>query len=502
MADYGTSNQYIVLSLNSSESNVEIANNRSLLTVTLDIRRTNTGYSTYGSGTAYIRVNGSTYSRSLTSSDKITSTSMRLITQQIWIPHNSDGSKSVSVTCWISHSRVTSSEQGYAHTLTKIPRQATIGSLSGAKKLTDTYTYSYTPQTSSYYYKARISIPNVATIKTLTLGNKSTGAKSSTFSLAASDLTTVLNNITNTSSTVTIGVVVETYTSSAYSSKIGESSEAKLTVTIPTTITAGSTTVKDSNSTITNLTGNSAYIVQNKSNLTVVLGSATVSDCASTTKPATITKYEVTINGVTKTLTAAGTLNFGTISNSSNTTGTLKTYDSRGNNTSKTFTVNVIPYSKPIVKIDTCYRCNSNGVEDATNGTYIYVKVVFSISPVAIGTTAKNTVKSKSLTLDGASKSTTFTSNNGFTISNVSTNEHTIVVTVTDVFGEKDTHTYIVKSAIIPFVITKNKKSVGFGKVPDVDGEMQVDYILHLYNAIKINNVKQPVFTEVQEWTG
>ncbi|MCB5689585.1 hypothetical protein LIR30_20355, partial [Blautia wexlerae] len=57
---------------------------------------------------------------------KITSTPIRLGTWDVTVGPNADGSKAISVTGWISHSQFSSSEQGYTHTLTTIPRQANI----------------------------------------------------------------------------------------------------------------------------------------------------------------------------------------------------------------------------------------------------------------------------------------------------------------------------------------------------------------------------------------
>ena len=61
MATFGTSNKYIVYSLNSQELQIDIDNNRSLVRVWVDAWRTNTGYTTYGSGTVYCGINGTVY---------------------------------------------------------------------------------------------------------------------------------------------------------------------------------------------------------------------------------------------------------------------------------------------------------------------------------------------------------------------------------------------------------------------------------------------------------
>ena len=122
MATFGTSNKYINYSVNSQELSYDINSNSSILRVWVDGWRTNTGYTTSGSGTVYARINGVVYSAGINSSQKITSTPIRLGTWDVTISHDADGSKAISVTGWISHSQFSSSEQGYTHTLTTIPR--------------------------------------------------------------------------------------------------------------------------------------------------------------------------------------------------------------------------------------------------------------------------------------------------------------------------------------------------------------------------------------------
>ena len=78
MATYGTSNKYINYSVNSQELSYDINSNSSILRVWVDGWRTNTGYTTSGSGTVYARINGVVYSAGITSSQKITSTPIRL----------------------------------------------------------------------------------------------------------------------------------------------------------------------------------------------------------------------------------------------------------------------------------------------------------------------------------------------------------------------------------------------------------------------------------------
>lgn len=361
-------------------------------------------------------------------------------------------------------------------TLTTIPRQATIGSVSSSDgKLNGTFSYNWESKIGSYYYRARISIPGIVAIKNINLGQRN-GAQSDTFTLATADLTKVLDNVSNTSGQVSIGVVIETYTDSAYSKKLGESVEKIVAVGIPTTISVVLPTPKDNNSTIVNLTGNANYIVQNKSNLTVTVNACSVSDIATTTKKATITKYEVSVNGLTKTLTAAGTLDFGKVTSNDNLLGTLKVTDSRGNTASKTFTVNVIPYSAPKIKIEQCYRSDANDNEDATAGNYAFVKVSFSACSIKVLGVEKNGVKSRNLLIDNVSKSSTFSDNVGKAYGTITNTQHIINVTISDLFGDSNADEYLLRSALLPFVISANKKSIGLGGMSEKDGQLLIGF--------------------------
>lgn len=151
------------------------------------------------------------------------------------------------------------------------------------------------------------------------------------------------------------------------------SSEGRTLSIINANPTLGTFTYKDSNSVTTAISENNQRIIRNNSNLLFSIGSATAK------KGATISKYEVTFNQVTKSRTSAGDLDFGTINLSSNATATLNVTDSRGNTVKKNVTVIiddwVLPtalisvnrknnfYSETYIKVDgTCSRLNGKNV--------------------------------------------------------------------------------------------------------------------------------------------
>lgn len=119
---FSTDNQYIKYNITVTESNVNVANNTSDISISVKFWRTNTGYETYGTGTVYVQVDGTQYTQSVSSTQKITSSGIVLFRKNLTIKHDDDGSKTVNVKAKISHSRFSSSWNGFNVTLEKIAR--------------------------------------------------------------------------------------------------------------------------------------------------------------------------------------------------------------------------------------------------------------------------------------------------------------------------------------------------------------------------------------------
>ena len=128
--NFSTSNQYIVYWIEAIINSQSIANNTSNVTVRVWIKRTNTGYTTWGSGTVYCTIDGKSYSGSITPDDKITSTPRKLFERTVTINHNTNGTKTLVMSARIQHSRFSSSSQSWNYTLPTIPRYAKITSYS------------------------------------------------------------------------------------------------------------------------------------------------------------------------------------------------------------------------------------------------------------------------------------------------------------------------------------------------------------------------------------
>lgn len=138
--------------------------------------------------------------------------------------------------------------------------------------------------------------------------------------------------------------------------------------------TMANPTYQDSNSTTTAITGDDQKIIQKHSSLTIAIPAATPQ------KYATITKYQVTINGVTREQTAAGNMSWGVLDVSSNITATVKAIDSRGNSVTKSIQIIVEAWQQPYAVIS-CSRENN-----------FYTDTVLNVSPTVSSLSGKNSV--------------------------------------------------------------------------------------------------------------
>lgn len=73
-----TSNQYVKYNITIGTNWQSVAENYSSVNVKVNFWRTNSGYQTYGTGVCYCKINGTTYSASVSPSQKITSSGITL----------------------------------------------------------------------------------------------------------------------------------------------------------------------------------------------------------------------------------------------------------------------------------------------------------------------------------------------------------------------------------------------------------------------------------------
>lgn len=103
-----------------------IAENYTSATVSVEAWRTNTGYTTYGTGSCSCTINGVNHSSAINAGQKITYNSFTVLgSWTVHIPHNSDGGKTLSVSASFNISgAVSSNAQSCDFQLPTIPRMS------------------------------------------------------------------------------------------------------------------------------------------------------------------------------------------------------------------------------------------------------------------------------------------------------------------------------------------------------------------------------------------
>lgn len=360
-ADFSTTNRYIKYGIVVNQNSQSVTNNTSNMTVSVTFWRTNEGYTTYGTGTVYCRINGTLYSASVTPSDKITSAGITLFTKTLDIPHNSDGTKTLTVSAWISHSQFSSNEQSYSQILTMIPRASTI---TAPTSITIGQGANITLKTASSLFRHKMYYSFGGLSKQTAGLSKSTDIIASlTFTPHAS----LGDRIPNDTSGVCI-LTCETYNGSTL---IGTTTK-NISLVIPSDSKPTISAVALSEAT-SGLAAKFGEYVQNKSTLA---GTIT----ASGKYGATIKSYKTLIdgaywNGQTFTTTVP-------LSDSGIVTVTTTVTDSRGFSTSFSQNITVLPYTPPKINSLSAWRIDTSG-NDSGEGTRIAMAMNFAISSVS-----------------------------------------------------------------------------------------------------------------------
>lgn len=348
---FSTSNQYIKYRIVVTENSTSIPNNTSSVNVKVQAWRTNSGYTTYGTGTCYCKIDGTSYSQSISSSQTITHNSYTtLFNRDVTISHNSDGSKSIYVSASISHARFSTSTHGFTVNLTTIPRQAelvNVPNFNDEEDLTIEYTNPAGDIVDSL--QACISLDN--STDTISYRDISKTGTSYTFEFTDAERDT-LRNATPTSNTLTVYAIVKTVLAGQtyYSSKA-------ITMSIVHASPIASTwSYADSNNQTKSITGNDRLIIQNKSSVKFTFPRLEA------LKGATLQSLTVKVNSVERTVSLHNSIvvsntivAFGTVNSSSNLAASATITDSRGNTSTYTRVIMMLAWSEPTAIIS-CKR--------------------------------------------------------------------------------------------------------------------------------------------------
>lgn len=441
-----TSNDNIKYKITITQNSQNVGANTSNVTVSVRCYRTNTGYTTYGTGTVYCKINGTTYNASITSDDKITSGGVVLFTKTLNIAHASDGSETLTASAWIDHSQFDSKEQSFSMKLTTIPRATTPTINVSSVDMGEDITVSMPRASSGFTHTLKYSFSGTSG----TIGSGLGTSKTWTVPLS------LASRIPNATSG-TLMITCETYNGST---KIGTKTDT-VTIKVPTSVvpTISGITVTE---TVSGLADKFGAFVKNKSKLSATVNasgaySSTISSYSTTFLSKTYSGKTFSVNS----LTSSGSLKMVT---------TVK--DSRGRSTTYTKTITVVNYENPVIDTLTAVRCDADGTLN-DEGECLLIDYSYAISTV-------NNKNDKSYTLaliaSDASTYQTVASGNEYTLDTslivsegVSIDQsYTVKLTVEDYFRTV-THEVEAPTAFTLIDYHSSGKGISFGKVAQRD---------------------------------
>ena len=461
-----TSNQYVKYTISISQNSQNISGNYSNVTVSVRFFRTNSGYTTYGSGTCYCKINGTTYSATVSPSQRITDSGINLFSKTLDIYHNNDGTKTLTCSAWIDmNTPLTSSEQSYSQTLSTIPR-ASKPTLSSSSVTMGNSVTIYTNRTSSsfthsLYYQIGSGSWN-------TIGTGIVTSKSWTVPLS-------LANSTPNSTSLSVKLWLETYNGSTY---IGCNS-VSFTANVPSSMVPTINSVNLSEA-VSGIYAQFGAYVQGKSKIS---GSISASGSYSST----IKSYSVSINGASYT-SSSFTTGFLTTSGSNTCSVTVK--DSRGRTKSQSVTFNVIAYVNPAINSFSVSRCDQDGTPN-DEGNCAKCVVSASISSVNNGNTKSFQIKYKKISQTEWSvfdlDNTNYTLNTTQIIQNIDTeSEYNFKMVATDFFSSAE-YSHNLSTAYTLVDYNQSGKGMAIGKV-STQNAFEINMDTKITGDLTINN--------------
>ena len=350
-----TGNQYIYPEIYWSAVQ-SVDGNYSDVTATLYYSRSNSGYTTTGTWSGGITINGSRTSGSRYLSISYHSETMA-ISATVRVYHDADGSKAITISAdgAINGTSLSSTSISAAITLDTIPRATTPGLSASSVDMGS---------------KVTINLPRASSSFTHKLWYRPSGGAwvviaddvATSYVWTVPDLATSIPNATG----LKLEVDVETFSGST---KIGEKS-VYMTATVPTSVVPAISSIAASEAT-SGLAAKFGAFVQGKSALNVVV-------TASGAKGSTITKYETVIQSV---LYKDASFTSGIITDSGTISIATTVTDSRGRTAKLTKNVTVLPYSPPAINSFSAWRITSNGAA-SDDGNRVAVKMNYAVASV------------------------------------------------------------------------------------------------------------------------
>lgn len=361
-SDMSTSNANVKYTITISENGTSVVDNTSDVTVSVRFYRTNTGYATYGNGTVYCVIDGTTYSAVVTPSQKITNNGVILFSKTLSVLHDSNGSKTLSTSAHITHDVVTSTSQSYSHALTTIPRASelsvTDGTLGVAQTISvtrksDAFTHTITWVCGSSSGSV-CSKSNATSWSFTPNGSLAANAKYDTSVYCEFTLTTYSGNTAIGSSTKGVRLAIP--------------DSMKPVVQISLT---------DPNGHVAKYGG----YISGQSSVKVTLST-------SLSYGSPIRSYTTQISDAYKRIYTASSFTSEPLTLGSGIPGAYNVaidstiVDGRGRSADASATIQVLPYALPVVRELSVKRCNSDGTQEDDRGAHALITYGYRIQPL------------------------------------------------------------------------------------------------------------------------
>lgn len=458
------------ISLVLSESNVNTANNTSVVTANLYY---------YGNGVSWsndrqpytIIIDGTAYSGRSSFS---TSTSAQLLgTASKTVTHNDNGAKTVSVSASfatdVSLGTLTTSSN---ITLTTISRLSSLSVGNGTLGIAQTLTIS--EPTSSNNHKI-----------TYTCGSKEgyiLGSASATSTSNSVRWTPPVSLAAQNTKGTSVAATITLYTYNGNGAYVGSKSYS-ITLAIPASVKPTLTIDVSDPTGYKDTYGN---YVQGKSKIKVV-PTATIAQGAS------IVEYEYVIGG---TQYKGGTVETSAISQSGSITIKVKATDTRGRYAEVEQIVTVLAYSAPSLEITRVERTDSSGVPRKDGA---YLTAYFNASIISLSSLNKATLKVKTKKKTNTSWGTEVTiasevsdysvTGGNYTFAADTASSYDVMMTLSDSFNVPVQRTATGSSCTKIFSVFSEGKGFAVGKVAEKENTFEVGWNAQFNNDVNINEV-------------
>lgn len=392
-----------------------------------------------------------------------------MLSKTVTVPHNADGTKTITVSGagWgpsgTSYSGRSAEGSGTIK-LEDIPRASSLS----AGTLTlgwDTNSVTITAQASGFRHDVYLKVGSKSVCM---LHDVLAGTHKITPTLT--DFGPQLANAVNGTGTLTL------YTYNAgWTAQVGSRSYT-VQMTVPSSVVPSVSAVSISEAVSGIATKFGAY-VQNKSKLAVAVTAAGAYG-------STITRYETSIGGA---VYRAQSFTSGVLTGIGNVSVTVKVTDSRGRTATVTRTVSVLAYSAPVISAISASRITADG-EAADDGDRLALRLAYSISPVNNKNTRSIRISyrlaSESDTTDISSGTAEWSYNGTLQYTDAPElspdNTYVIQVVLTDYFGsttmEAELHT---SGSILDFLA--DGTGVAVGKAAEISNLLDVAWDLRVH---------------------